>query len=381
MKTHTLLLLSSLGLLPAACGTGGHERAITVQVDGGAGRTLYFDRFVANKPAHVDSVVLDANGKGVLRIPHLPLDIYRVAFSEQDFAMLVLDSAESVSIRAKAGMLRDADEITGSPHSGALLDLQRSGLRYQRTVDSLSMVLRSDPQDTLALTALNRANSAHYDYLKRFTREHQGSPVALFSVSRLDITKDLDLYKGTRDALRATTPRSDIFRDFRDRVDRAEQEIKAQQAQQAEMERLSNLIPVGGEAPDFRQRTPDGREIALSSLRGKVVLIDFWASWCKPCRMENPNVKKVYEKYHRKGFEILGVSLDRDMNAWKGAIEQDGLPWMHVSDLQFWNNAVAQQYGISSIPFTVLVGKDGKVLDKNLRGPALEAKLAELFGG
>jgi len=149
----------------------------------------------------------------------------------------------------------------------------------------------------------------------------------------------------------------------------------------AEMERLSNLIPVGSEAPDFSQQSPDGRTIALSSLRGKVVLIDFWASWCKPCRMENPNVKKVYEKYHRKGFEILGVSLDRDMDAWKNAIQQDGLPWLHVSDLGFWNNAAAQQYGISSIPFTVLVDKDGKVIDKNLRGPALEAKLAEIFGG
>ncbi|MBL0043619.1 MAG: TlpA family protein disulfide reductase [Flavobacteriales bacterium] len=110
-----------------------------------------------------------------------------------------------------------------------------------------------------------------------------------------------------------------------------------------------------------------------------MVLIDFWASWCKPCRMENPNVKRVYDQYKGKGFEIIGVSLDRDKGAWTGAIAQDGLPWIHVSDLGFWNNAAAQQYGVSSIPYTVLVGKDGKVLGKNLRGPALEEKLAEVF--
>ena len=145
------------------------------------------------------------------------------------------------------------------------------------------------------------------------------------------------------------------------------------------MARLDNLIPIGSEAPDFSQPTPEGKTLSLSSLRGKVVLIDFWASWCKPCRMENPNVKRVYEQYKSKGFEIIGVSLDREKGAWTGAIAQDGLPWKHVSDLGFWNNAAAQQYGVSSIPYTVLVDKDGKVLGKSLRGPALEEKLAEVF--
>jgi thiol-disulfide isomerase/thioredoxin len=109
------------------------------------------------------------------------------------------------------------------------------------------------------------------------------------------------------------------------------------------------------------------------------VLIDFWASWCRPCRMEMPNVKKAYAIYHPKGLEILGVSLDKTKDAWAGAIKQDGLTWKHVSDLAFWNNAAAQLYGVSSIPYSVLVDRDGKVIAKNLRGPALEAKLAEVF--
>ena len=119
---------------------------------------------------------------------------------------------------------------------------------------------------------------------------------------------------------------------------------------------------------------------ALSQLRGKYVLIDFWAAWCRPCRMENPAVKKVYDKYHRKGFEILGVSLDQSREAWVGAIQADGLPWKHVSDLGYWNNAAAQEYGGSSIPFTVLLDREGKVIAKGLRAHDLEAKLAEIFG-
>jgi thiol-disulfide isomerase/thioredoxin len=137
---------------------------------------------------------------------------------------------------------------------------------------------------------------------------------------------------------------------------------------------------VGQPAPDFTQNQPDGTPFSLLSLKGKLVLIDFWASWCGPCRAENPNVVKVYNKYHDKGFEILGVSLDDSREDWLQAIEDDGLVWKHVSDLAGWRNAVAQQYAVSSIPHTVLVGADGVIVAKNLRGEALEAKVAEVLG-
>jgi peroxiredoxin len=157
------------------------------------------------------------------------------------------------------------------------------------------------------------------------------------------------------------------------------QQAQASQEQEEQQAKLDQLIPVGSVAPDFTQTTPEGTKLSLSDLRGKVVLIDFWASWCRPCRMEMPNVKKAYAIYHPKGLEVLGVSLDKTKDAWTGAIKQDGLTWKHVSDLAFWNNAAAQLYGVSSIPYSVLVDRDGKVIAKNLRGPALEAKLAEVF--
>ncbi|MEM7037414.1 MAG: TlpA disulfide reductase family protein, partial [Bacteroidota bacterium] len=137
---------------------------------------------------------------------------------------------------------------------------------------------------------------------------------------------------------------------------------------------------VGSPAPNIEQPTPEGKLVSLTSLQGQYVLVDFWASWCRPCRMENPNVKKAYDKYHKAGFEILGVSLDKSKDKWVQAIAQDGLPWKHVSDLGGWGSKPAQTYGVNSIPATVLVDKEGKIAARNLRGPALEKKLEEIFG-
>jgi thiol-disulfide isomerase/thioredoxin len=137
---------------------------------------------------------------------------------------------------------------------------------------------------------------------------------------------------------------------------------------------------IGLEAPDLGGMTPDSQYFALSNLRGKIVLVDFWASWCGPCRRENPNVKMNYSKYHGKGFDVLGVSLDREMNAWKGAIQQDGLEWHHISDLKGWQSAFAQLYSITSIPQTILIDKEGRILGRNLRGEQLNDQLKQIFG-
>lgn len=143
---------------------------------------------------------------------------------------------------------------------------------------------------------------------------------------------------------------------------------------------IRGVAPVGELAPDFTAQTPEGKDMSLKDLRGKVVLVDFWASWCGPCRRENPNVVRVYNQYKDKGFDILGVSLDTKKDRWLGAIAKDGLTWNHVSDLKGWSSAPAKMYGVRGIPFTILLDKDGKVIAKNLRGPALEAKLKEVLG-
>jgi peroxiredoxin len=136
---------------------------------------------------------------------------------------------------------------------------------------------------------------------------------------------------------------------------------------------------VGQVAPDFTMNDRDGKPVALSSLRGKYIFLDFWASWCGPCRRENPNIVEAYAKFHSAKFDILGVSLDSEKDNWEMAIEKDKLTWQHVSDLKGWGNAAAKMYGIRAIPANLLLDKEGKILARNLYGSDLEKKLKEVL--
>jgi peroxiredoxin len=140
-------------------------------------------------------------------------------------------------------------------------------------------------------------------------------------------------------------------------------------------------VKVGDMAPDFTGQTPEGKTLSLNDIKGKVTIIDFWASWCGPCRHENPNVVRMYNKYHNKGLEIIGVSLDREgqKDRWIKAIADDELTWHHVSNLQFWQDPIAKLYHVRSIPATFILDENGNIVATNLRGQDLENKVAELL--
>jgi peroxiredoxin len=140
-----------------------------------------------------------------------------------------------------------------------------------------------------------------------------------------------------------------------------------------------NPTAIGEIAPLFEGPTPTGERIALESLRGKVTIIDFWASWCRPCRIENPNLVRLYNRMHDKGLEIIGVSLDRNKASWERAIADDGLTWNHVSNLQYWSDPIAQLYSVRAIPAAFVLDREGRIVAKNLRGAQLDAKIEELL--
>ena len=213
-----------------------------------------------------------------------------------------------------------------------------------------------------AINALNdKMNEAVY---ATFVRKHPNSSVALFAVKQyagwdIDAAKVEPLFN----MLPASAKALPSAKALKGRID------------------IAKKTGIGNYAMDFTQNDTLGKPVSLSSFKGKYVLVDFWASWCGPCRRENPNVVKVFNKYKDRNFTILSVSLDRPdaKDKWLAAIHKDNLTWTHVSDLKYWDNAVAKQYGIRAIPQNLLLDPQGKIIAKNLRGEDLDAKLTDVF--
>lgn len=297
---------------------------------------------------------------------------YRLNFYGKQMLTLILHK-DNVEVNVDGNNQQGFVEIKGSPD----IDLINEVQELQAKVNSDPAVAQLNEEFTMAAQKKDQATmlalqQKYMDHVKKYNDQiaekmvkHSPSlaVINLLQSNILDKDQYYETYVQVAEKLRKEWP------DY------------AQATNFIEFVESMKLTAIGQPAPEIALPNPQGEIVKLSSMRGKYVLVDFWAKWCGPCRQENPNVVRAYQKYKDKGFTVFGVSLDRNREDWLQAIAQDNLTWTHVSDLKYWQSEAAKTYNITGIPFSVLLDPNGVIIAKNLRGPALDKKLAEIFAG
>jgi thiol-disulfide isomerase/thioredoxin len=277
------------------------------------------------------------------------------------FKTAVFLANENVKITGTVKQKPDEWQFAGSKTQNDFTEFQNDFFKRFENVNRYSQQVQSGTDSSRGL--LDKEISIIQNGVDKYIEKHPQSPVSVLAIlSTMNITDDIAILEKRINKLSPTALQTGL----------------GEQLRQAMEEARFNAI--GSIAPDFSQTDTSGNKITLAQFRGKYVLVDFWASWCGPCRRENPNVVKVYDKFKGKNFTVVGVSLDEDREKWLLAIKKDELAWTHISDLKGWENEVAVKYKITAIPRNLLLGPDGKILAKDLRGDDLEAKLCQLLG-
>ena len=385
MKRFSWLLL--LGFIFNACESETEFLNISGEIKNANGEKLYLIELQSNNVVFLDSIILNDEGvfsfKSQIDIPKF----YALRITPNNYLTLIVNPFEQIVVKADGKNLAQEPIIEGSPESVEISEL-RSRLDVSvKRLDSLGMYYQSligtreinKVRDSLSVLS-KEIIAEHTQYTKDFIIENANSLASLMALYQqiaprryvLNPKDDFDYFNLVDSSLMNRYPESDAVKALHSQIEELKRQIKNE-------EELNKIVGIDSAAPDITLPNPEGDTISLSSLKGKYVLLDFWASWCKPCRMESPNLVRSYNKYHEKGFEIFQVSLDKKKESWIEAIESDQLNWIHVSDLQFWNSSAAKLYQVQAIPASFLLDKNGKIIAKNLRGNSLEATLSEIF--
>lgn len=358
----------ALLIILTSCNSEKQQQGFTIDgiVTGVDGGIAYLLREQDRELVKIDSSEIK-NGRFSFSDSVSQPEMYFVRFNNgEDYARVFMENAE-IKIRVSV------DSMDNAVVSGSALHDQYAKINAQIKANDASMeyvfeqfqregkFMSDERRDSLNMR-LDSIYEAGLVIVKDFVNANLSSPVAAYMVNRhliYDCTYE-DLSKWT-DGFNASIPENKYTTLLVERRD------------------LLAKSAVGQIAPEFSMQDADGKQIALSDFRGQYVLVDFWASWCGPCRKENPNVVRIYHQYKDKNFTVFGVSFDKDKDAWMEAVKSDKLTWTQVSDLQGWNNAAGALYGINSIPHSVLLDTAGRVIAHNLTGDALEMKLKEIL--
>jgi thiol-disulfide isomerase/thioredoxin len=336
------------------------------KIENPAAGNIILEEIQGNNVVPVDTFSLTADNTFEESLKVDEPGFYRLNLYGRQYVTLILDD-EDVQILADMNSTEPA-KVEGSEDTKYLENINsvvRSNQQEVRALEEQFLEARKNSEQA-RMKALQEEymamEAAKREKVKNVMRGMNSSIAQIYGVNYLDKEADFPFLDSLATRLRNDLPESKYVKDFTEGVD------------------AMRATVVGQVAPEISLPTPEGEIKKLSDLRGNVVMIDFWAAWCGPCRRENPNVVKMYEKYNDKGFEIYGVSLDRKKEDWVKAIEKDGLTWTQVSDLSYFNSEAAKTYSVNAIPATVLLDKEGRIIARNLRGAELEKKLAEIFG-
>jgi peroxiredoxin len=361
-----ILFLAIIAMLFSCTGKKGDQFKIAGVIKGGDAAMVYLQKMDSTGWITNDSAVVK-NGKFEFKGKVGSPDRWNIKIKgkEMMFPFFIENSDIRLIIHADSTGVID---VTGSSNQDLYKKYIVKNDSIQKLINNMDAVYaKADSiKDTATLKKLDEQYNGYDHGMKKliveFTRNNPASAVGPWLIMRNSYRFDFPELDSLSHVFDSTLYHSFFYNAVMKRVE------------------VLKKVQIGQPAIDFSMNDTTGKPVSLSSLKGEILLVDFWASWCGPCRAENPNVVKAYAGYHKKGFDVLGVSFDRKKDKWEKAIKDDKLTWNHVSDLQYWGNAAGKLYGISSIPANVLLDKDQKIIGRNLRGDALIAKLTEVLG-
>ncbi|MCU0460900.1 MAG: AhpC/TSA family protein [Bacteroidales bacterium] len=385
IKIATFLLLTAL--IAAGCKNN------NIEINGkllapANGVFLYLDELRSTELITVDSAIIEEDGTFLFRRKIEYPSFYLIKTDETNFLTMLLEPGQNITVKSYQDSLNYPASITGSKGTELMNEYNK---RLLKTINQLKKLydvyIQNLGADQLAVVMdrLDSLAQIQIDDLNRYTKEYidnnLNSLVSLVALYQqvapgeyiLHPEKDIEYFIKVDSSLSRLYPDYEPVKSLHEQVQGLKSEIEAQKLR-------SPVLYESVQAPEIALPDTEGDTVKLSSTRGNIVLLDFWAAWCKPCRDENPNLVDAYDKYHNRGFQIYQVSLDKTKEAWIKGIREDNLDrWIHVSDLKYWQSVVVPLYKLEQIPNNFLLDREGRVIASNLRGEMLQRKLAELF--